>query len=360
MKIAQIAPPIERIPPQKYGGTERIVSTLTEELVKRGHKVTLFASADSQTSAELIPTIKKPLRELAPGDVKQWHLQTMLHLSKGYSMHQEFDIIHDHTGFYGASYANCVSTPTVITLHGALTKHAIKAYSQHTKAHLVTISNAQASYAPFLNYTGNVYNGLDMTHYPYSPNHKGYLLNVGRICPEKGTAEAIQIALKLKMTLIIAAKLDTHVNGEYFEKHVKPYLGGKIQWIGEVNEQERNKLYSEALCLIHPVTWPEPFGLTLIEAMACGCPVVASNIGSIPEIISHNKTGFIANDISEMASYIQKVDTLSRYQCRSKVLKRFSASQMTDDYELIYYKILQQQVISSPNQIQVFNQNYLP
>jgi glycosyltransferase involved in cell wall biosynthesis len=360
MKIAQIAPLIERIPPKKYGGTERIVHTLTEELVKRGHDVTLFASGDSKTSAKLIPTSPKSFRELAPSDSKKWFLDTLKHLGTAYGMSEEFDIIHDHTSFYGASYANCVNTPTVITLHGALTKEAIDAFSIYPKPHLVTISNAQRQPEPNLNYIGNVYNGLDMTSYPFSSSNDGYLLNVGRICAEKGTGIAIQVALKLDMLLIIAAKLEPHINGEYFEKEVKPYLGGKIRWIGEVSEKERNKLYANALCLLHPVTWPEPFGLTLIEAMACGCPVIGLNLGSIPEVISHGKTGFVAKDTADMVKFVHKIGKINRFMCRSRVLKKFNARQMTEDYEYIYYQILQQKVITNPAYIQEFNQNYLP
>lgn len=360
MKIAQIAPLIERIPPRKYGGTERIVHTLTEELVKKGHEVTLFASADSITSATLVAGSKKPLRETAPSDDKKWFMATLSHLSQAYSRHEEFDIIHDHTSFYGASFANCVSTPTVLTMHGALSPEAAQAFRQHSKPHLVTISHAQRSFAPDLNYIGNVYNGLDMTSYPFSSTHKGYLLNVGRICPEKGTAEAVQVALKLNLPLIIAAKLDVHLNGAYFDKHVKPFLGEKIKWIGEVNEKERNKLYANAMCLLHPVNWPEPFGLTLIEAMACGCPVIAFNKGSIPEVVTHGHTGFVAADLAEMIKYVYRLDKINRYYCRSRVLKKFNSRQMAEDYELIYYELLQQKIISNPAQIETFTQNYLP
>lgn len=344
MRIAMIAAPIERIPPKLYGGTERVVSALTEELVSLGHDVTLFASADSQTSAHLVAAFPKPLREAYPTseEVMQRIQTTLLHLGNAYARQDEFDIIHDHTSYFGLSYAQSSRTPVVSTIHGCLTKESIPLYQKFSKPYLVSISESQSKPAPELNYIANIYNGLPMHYYPFSETHKGYLLAVGRFCPEKGIHNAITIAEKTNLPLIIAAKLEDKYQ-EYFDQQIKPRLNKKIRWIGEVNERERNELMKHALCFLHPLAWEEPFGLTIIEAMSCGTPVIAFDKGSMREIIQDRKTGFLAKDMDDAVACVEKIATIDRRYCRSYSLRNFSSKRMAREYEDVYISLLRAQ-----------------
>lgn len=339
MKIAQIAPIIERVPPKKYGGTERVVHGLTEQLVKMGHEVTLFASGDSITTAKLISVYPKALREAKVSDLYGLNIYTLLNIGLAYEHRRDFDIIHDHTGHLSLPAANVSDVPVVMTMHGPFTLEVRRAFRTLRNPHLVTISRSQSYPAPELNYAGNVYNGLRMEHYPFSKDHDGYLLFVGRLSMEKGVHHAIRVAQELDKELIIAAKLDP-IDKAYFREYVEPMLSDQIRWIGEVDEEERNKLMSRAYCFLHPVTWREPFGLTLIEAMACGCPVVAFDKGSIPEIIIHGETGFVVPDLETMLDAVANIDNIDRKKCRDHALTNFSDSKMAQGYEEIYKKIL--------------------
>lgn len=346
MKIAQIAPIIERVPPKKYGGTERVVHALTEELVKRGHGVTLFASGDSITSATLVSVYPKALREAKLRDLYGLNIWTLLNIGIAYERQKDFDIIHDHTGYLGLPLANIATTPTVITLHGPITPDNRRLFGKLRRPHLVTISNAQAQPAPDLHYAGAVYNGLPMEDYPFSDGHDGYLLFVGRISPEKGVHKAIEVAQYLDLPLIIAAKLES-VDQRYYNEYVGPYLTDQVRWIGEVTETDRNRLMSRAMAFLHPAMWREPFGLTLIEAMACGCPVVAFARGSIPEIVAHERTGFVVFDVEDMIDAVARIDKIKRADCREYALKYFSAERMTDGYLEIYDKILSERTMGT-------------
>jgi glycosyltransferase involved in cell wall biosynthesis len=339
MKIAQIAPLAERVPPKKYGGTERVVYSLTEELVKRGHEVTLFASGDSITSAKLAAIYPLALREAKLKDIYGANIWTLFNIGEAYAKQEEFDIIHDHSGFLSLPTANLSKTPVIMTCHGPFTPENRHIFRKLNKPHLVTISKSQAV-VPGLNYAGTVYNGLDMKNYPFSNEHDGYLLFVGRISREKGVHNAIEIALNTNLPLVIAAKLDD-VDRSYYQNYVEPYLSEKIRWIGEVDEAERNKLMSRAMALMHAITWREPFGLTIVEAMACGCPVVATNLGSIPELIIHGKTGFVHSSIEEMIDSVLEIDKIDRSECRRHALENFSAEKMADGYERLYSQLLE-------------------
>lgn len=341
MKIAQIAPIIERVPPRKYGGTERVVYALTEELVKRGHDVTLFASGDSITSAKLVSVYPKALRQVKLKDLYGANALSLLNIGLAYSHQKEFDIIHDHTGHIGLPTANISKTPVAMTLHGVFTPDNRRIFETLNNVNFISISQAQVQSISNLNHAGNVYNGLAMEHYPFSKDHDGYLLFVGRISMEKGVHQAIEVAQYMDMPLIIAAKLDS-VDMQYFNEYIGPHLSDQIKWIGEVDEEERNKLYSRALCMLHPITWREPFGLTLIEAMACGCPVIAFNLGSIPEIIVQGKTGFVADSIDDMIRAVTNIKDIDRAACRKHALNNFSANKMADGYEAIYKQIITQ------------------
>jgi glycosyltransferase involved in cell wall biosynthesis len=346
MKIAQIAPIVYPIPPKKYGGTERVVYGITEELVKMGHDVTLFASGDSVTSAKLVSVTPKCLSDLNSSDPFGSNILSCMHFGLAYKMQEEFDIIHDHMGMLSLPTANLSKTPVVYTYHGPFTPDIQEIYSILNKPFVASISKNQGNSAKLqMNHIGTVYNGLYMDHYPFSEKTEGYLLFVGRITLEKGVHHAIEAAMRLKMPLIIAAKLETtfQPDVDYFEEKVKPYLSETIQWIGEVNEQERNKLMSKAVAFLHPVTWPEPFGLTLIESMACGTPVIGFNLGSIPELIKDGVSGFVVENVDEMVERVKMVSQIDRIGCRNYALTNFSARKMAEGYLALYEKILQKQ-----------------
>ncbi len=347
MKIAQLVNPIESVPPQKYGGIERMVHALTEELVSFGHVVTLFASGDSQTSAKLHSVYPTSLRAAKVKDIYGTNDYTVLNVVEAYKMQKEFDIIHDHTGNWGLIAATTSTTPVVSTLHGPFTTTNRKLYeSIADTVNLVAISEGQMKPVPSLPIAGVVYNGLPMEHYPFCDEPKGYLLFVGRISEEKGVHHAIDVAQYLQIPLIIAAKLESNhrPDVEYFKQYVEPRLDGdKVTWIGEVGEEERNTLMSQAKCFLHPVSFREPFGLTLIEAMACGCPVVAFGRGSIRELIAQGKTGFVVEDAEEMVEAVASIDVIDRGECRRHSLENFSAHRMAKGYEAIYASILTKQ-----------------
>ena len=347
LRIAQLANIAERVPPQKYGGTERVVYALTEELVKRGHKVTLFASGDSIISAKLISIYPKSLRNSRVLDnTYSANILTLLNIGYAYQRQDQFEIIHDHNGYLSLPVANLAKTPVVMSVHGYFGVNERRIFENLKKPYLVSVSKAQAASAPNLKFMGNVYHGLEMKHFPFSKKPGKYLLFVGRISMEKGVHFAIEVALYLDIPLIIAAKLDSAVDAphdvSYFKQFVEPKLSDQIKWVGEVNETERNKLMSEAMCSLHPVTWPEPFGLTLIESMACGTPVVAFNLGSIPEVIENGKSGYIVEDVSSMIEAVANILKIDREYCRKYVLNKFSVKNMVDGYEQIYNKILSQ------------------
>ncbi len=341
LKIAMIAPLVERVPPQKYGGTERVVSELTEELTRRGHEVTLFASGDSLTSARLVYVHSRPLREDKIKDLYGVNGFTALNIGLVYKHQKQFDIIHDHAHLMlSLPAANIATTPVVMTLHGPIEAGTDRIYEELDRPHFVSISNSQTAHHPRIKTAGTVYNGLSMEHYPFGPKPGAYLLFVGRICMEKGTHHAIAVAQALQMPLIIAAKLneDIPADMEYYRAYVKPYLNEQIKWVGEVDDAEKTKLMSEALCMLHPVTWPEPFGLTLIEGMACGSPVVAFRMGSIPEIIVDGQTGYVVDDEEAMAEAVGKIHRINRRACRDHAINNFNAQRMADGYEQVYYR----------------------
>lgn len=349
MRIAQIAPIVESVPPEKYGGTERIISAMTEELVRRGHEVTLFASGDSQTKAKLFSVFPTALRKAQVENMYGTNIWSLLNVGLAYQLQDQFDIIHDHNSQnnpISLPIANTSQTPVVVTLHGPLNDKYSKTFSFYTKPHIVSISHKQREGYEQLNFIGNVYHGLPMRDYTYSLGNDGYLLFVGRVhikegIEEKGLHHAIAIAEKLDIPLLIAAKIDNSIQEDvdYFNQKIKPHLSDKIKWIGEVDGETRNKLMSRAICLLHTINFSEPFGLTLIEAMACACPVIAFGHGSIPEIIKDGKSGFIVHTEDEAIAAVKKIQEIDRLYCREYALHRFSVERMVDDYETIYKKI---------------------
>lgn len=339
MKIAQIAPLAESVPPKRYGGTERVVSWLTEDLVRRGHDVTLFASADSETSAELVPVIPRALR-LDP-NVKDCHPYNLLLLDRAYQQAEEFDVLHFHIDMIHYPLFRQMANRVVTTLHGQLDFPDLKPfYRAFEEMPLVSISNTQRKPLPPVNWLGTVYHGLPKDLYrPYLSN-AGYLAFLGRICPEKGIEDAIAIAKRTGTPLKIAAKVDK-ADRAYFERTVEPLLSDPlIEFLGEVNDREKNELLGNALAMLFPICWPEPFGLVMIEAAACGTPVIAYPCGSVPEIIEEGVTGFIVQNVDQAVHAVARAWMLDRAHIRNRFEQRFTVEQMTAKYLDVYSRLV--------------------
>jgi glycosyltransferase involved in cell wall biosynthesis len=340
MRIAQIAPLWERVPPPAYGGIELVVALLTDELIRRGHDVTLFASGDSITLAKLESVHPCALRLDAV--VKEYGIYEMLNLSQVYEKADKFDIIHSHVGCGALPYAALVKTPTIHTLHGIFTPDNEKLFTHARRQPMVSISDSQREPRLNLNYVGTVYNGIDANSYKFyaQPDNPPYLAFLGRMSPEKGAHLAIEIAQRSGWHLKMAGKIDP-VDVEYFETRVSPHIDGQqIQFLGEANHAQKNVLMGGATATLFPITWREPFGLVMIESMATGTPVIAMNLGSVQEIIAHGKSGFLCHSVEECVNSIAKAVQLSRQDCRDYVLTNFSAQRMTDGYEALYQGIL--------------------
>lgn len=342
MKIAQVAPLWERVPPPSYGGIELVVSRLTDELVRRGHDVTLFASGDSQTLARLEAVYPCAIR-LDP-HVKEYAVYEMLELSQVYEQAAEFDIIHSHIGPAALPIAPLVKTPTVHTLHGGFTPDNRKLFNLHSRQPYISISDAQRELK--LNYIRTVYNGIDPQDYPFKaqPQDPPYLAFLGRLSPEKGPQHAIAIAKQTGWCLKMAGKLDA-VDREFFEKEIAPQIDGKqIEYLGEVNHAQKAELLGNAAVTLFPITWREPFGLVMIESMATGTPVIGMNLGSVPEVIAHGETGFVCHSYEEMAAMIPAALELNRQTCREHVENNFSVAHMVDGYEAAYQQLLESRI----------------
>jgi glycosyltransferase involved in cell wall biosynthesis len=342
MRIAQVAPLRERVPPPSYGGIELVVSHLTDELVRRGHEVTLFASGDSLTKAKLEAVCDRALR-LDP-NVVNYDAYELLELSQVYQRAAQFDLIHSHNGILSLGLAGLVTTPTLHTLHNSFNPDTAKIYTYHHKQPYVSISDAQRKIE--LNYAGTVYNGIDESSYPFivEPENPPYLAFLGRLSPEKGPHHAISIAKQTGWCLKMAGKID-EVDRKFFESEIAPNIDGKqIQFLGEVNHEEKAKLLGKAAVTLFPITWQEPFGLVMIESMATGTPIIAINMGSVPEVVNHGVTGFVCETYEDMASMIPKALELSRHNCRKHVEERFTVSKMVDGYEAIYRQILENRI----------------
>jgi glycosyltransferase involved in cell wall biosynthesis len=338
MKIAQIAPLCESVPPRLYGGTERIVSYLTEELVRQGHDVTLFASGDSITTARLVRCCNVALR-LDPAVKDYWphHIMMMEEVRK---RADRFDVLHFHLDLLHAPLIGDFCDRTVTTLHGRLDLPDLKPfYRTFSELPLVSISHSQRRPMPPVNWVGNVYHGLPRDLLPFHkyPASGGYLAFLGRISPEKRPDRAIKIASRAGVPLKIAAKIDK-VDQAYWDDVIGPMIRAdpNVEYIGEISECEKGAFLGNARALLFPVDWPEPFGLSMIEAMACGTPVIASRCGSVPEVLDDGVTGFIVNSLAESVAAVQRVGGIDREMARAKFEERFTAERMTRDYLRIY------------------------
>ncbi|HEY9644926.1 MAG TPA: glycosyltransferase family 4 protein [Chroococcidiopsis sp.] len=340
MRIAQIAPLWERVPPLTYGGTELIASLLTDELVRRGHEVTLFASGDSITLATLEAVHPCALRH--DQTIREYGIYEMLHLAQVYERAAEFDIIHSHVGCATLPYVNLVSTPTVHTLHGIFTPDNEKLFSWAKDQPFVSISNDQRDRRLGLNYVATVYNGVDTSSYKFypTPQTPPYLAFLGRFSPEKGPHHAIEIAKRVGLPLKMAGKIDA-VDVDYFERDIRPHIDGvQIQYLGEANHLQKNVLMGNAIATLFPITWREPFGLVMIESMASGTPVIAMPLGSTTEVIAHGKTGFLCDTLDDCVAAVHQIDTISRHDCRDRATRHFGIKQMVDGYEAVYAQLV--------------------
>ncbi|HLT02980.1 MAG TPA: glycosyltransferase family 4 protein [Geminicoccaceae bacterium] len=339
MRIAQIAPLIESVPPRLYGGTERIVAYLTEELVRQGHEVTLFASGDSLTSAELVPCSEQALR-LDP-QVRDPLPYYMVMLDRVRRRAHEFDVLHFHIDYLHFPLFRDIAASTLTTQHGRLDLPDLSvAYRVFTEFPLVSISDDQRRPCPHWNWVRTIHHGLPLNLLAFSPEPRGgYLAFLGRICPEKRPDHAIEIARRTGVPLKIAAKVDP-VDRAYFEEVIRPLLDDPlVEYVGEIGEREKAAFLGDALAVLFPIDWPEPFGLVMIEAMACGTPVIAYRRGSVPEVIDHGWTGFIVDDLDGAVAAVGQVEELDRSMIRARFEQRFTTERMAKDY-LEAYKSL--------------------
>ena len=339
MKIAQIAPLCESVPPKYYGGTERVVSYLTETLVELGHEVTLYASGDSVTHARLRMGSKCSLRlDKTSIDPVADHVYLA---ERVFQEADEFEIIHSHIDYIGFPLWRRMLTPRVTTLHGRLDIPNLRnLFREFADEPVVSISNHQRLPLSWANWQATVYHGLPEKLYTPLDRPGSYLAFLGRLSPEKRVDRAIHIARRSGLPLKIAAKLDKQ-DRDYFEAHIKPLLSQPdIEYVGEIGEAEKNEFLGNALALLFPVDWPEPFGLVMIEAMACGTPVIACPCGSVPEILENGVTGFIVKDTEEAIKAVATIPRLSRKRCRQRFQERFSARRMAENYLAIFEQLI--------------------
>jgi glycosyltransferase involved in cell wall biosynthesis len=338
MKIAQIAPLYESVPPKLYGGTERVVAYLTDELVNQGHDVTLFASGDSVTKANLVAVCPHSLRMYNPLDPLAYHI---LQLQEVFERIDEFDIFHFHTDYlhFPFSYNNNITTIT--TLHGRVDIEDLQPiYRKFRDMPVVSISDAQREPLPEANWIGTVHHGLPLNLYKKGEGKGDYVTFIGRISPEKRADRAIEIARRANMKIKIAAKIDK-ADQKYFETEMEHLFKlPHVEYLGEIGEKEKGELLQNAIAMLFPIAWREPFGMVTIEALACGVPVIAYNLGSVPEIVTDGKTGFIVNDIEEAVAALQKIHKINRDECRKDFENRFSVSIMASNYLSLYEKLL--------------------
>lgn len=336
MRIAQVAPCWITVPPRGYGGIELVVALLADELVERGHEVTLFASGGSTTKGKLVSYYDVP-----PGTTRlvEDPLAELPHVLSAYIRAEDFEVIHDHSSPIGCSLGALLDSPPVAhTIHGPLfDARPREIYSLiHERVGLVSISDYQREGIPNIRYSATVYNGIDLEAYPFREQKQDYLLFLGRMSEQKGAHTAVEVAKRLGRKLVIATKIAEPGEKEYFESRVKPLLTGDEEILGEISLAEKVELYANAACTLMPIEWPEPFGLVMTESMACGTPVVAFRHGSVPEIIQDNVTGYIADDFEGFVEAVNRAEQIEPAACRASVKEKFSVEAMTDGYESVY------------------------
>jgi glycosyltransferase involved in cell wall biosynthesis len=339
MKIAQVSPLAEAVPPKLYGGTERIVAFLTEELVNQGHDVTLFASGDSVTKARLEPGWPRSLR--LDNSLRDYFAPHMLMMELVARRAAEFDIVHLHLDYLGYSTVKRSGVPFVSTLHGRLDLPELQPlYRVYDDVPVVSISDSQRKPVPHAHYVQTIYHGIPERLLLPGFGAGGYLAFLGRISPEKGPDAAIRIAAKAGMKLRMAAKVD-NVDRDYFNERIKPMLDQPhVEFLGEIGDGDKAEFLGNAAALIFPIAWPEPFGLSMIESMACGTPVIALRQGSVPEVVDEGVTGFIVENEDEAAAAARRLHQLDRARIRHVFERRFTARRMADDYLALYRRLI--------------------
>jgi glycosyltransferase involved in cell wall biosynthesis len=341
MRIAQVAPLTESVPPHGYGGTERIVSYLTEALVADGHEVTLFASGESRTAAKLIEGCPRALRLDGSADQLAWHIAM---LEEVFRRAEAFDVVHFHVHYLHFPLTRRQPIANVTTMHGRLDlPDLVPLHREFPEMAAVSISDAQREPLPWLNWRGTIHHGLPLDLYDFQPAPGDYLAFLGRISPEKRADRAIEIARLAGLKIKIAAKVDP-VDGNYFERVIEPLLSQPhVEYLGEIGEEQKGAFLGGARALLFPIDWPEPFGLAMIEAMACGTPVVAFRGGSVVEIVRDGVTGFVCDDISQAVAAVGRVAELSRQRCRAEFEQRFSIGRVAADYARVYQSLIEDQ-----------------
>ena len=350
MRIAQVAPLYESVPPKLYGGTERVVSWITEELVRLGHDVTLFASGDSMTKARLIPACEGSLR-LWPGCVDQLAHHFVL-LESVLQEKNNFDLIHFHIDYLHFPLSRREKYAHVSTLHGRLDlPDLVPLYEIYRDMPVISISDAQRDPLPDLNWQGTVHHGLPEKSFKFYPKGRGYLAFLGRVCPEKGVDRAIEIARAVGIQLKIAAKIDK-TDQEFFESCIEPLIDGKdIEFIGELGFPAKSEFLGNATALLFPIAWPEPFGLVMIEAMACGTPVIAYPFGSVPEVMKDHVSGYIVSDLKSAVEAVKNIEQIDRKKVRKHFLENFTAERMAEEYLKIYQRLLNRKEKMAPRAV---------
>jgi glycosyltransferase involved in cell wall biosynthesis len=341
MRIAQVSPLFESVPPKLYGGTERVASFLTEELVRLGHEVTLFASGDSRTAARLISPCPRSLR-LDSGCLDQWSHHFIM-LDQVMERAEEFDLIHFHIDYLHYPLSRRCPTPHVTTLHGRLDLPDLQPlYRRFQDIPVISISNAQRKPLPWINWQGTVLHGLPIDLYRYHPQGGEYLAFLGRISSEKRLDRAIEISRRCGMKLKIAAKVDA-ADRKYYEEVIRPLLSTPgVEYLGEIGEEQKHDFLGNAKALLFPIDWPEPFGLVMIESMACGTPVIAWRCGSVPEVITEGVTGYVCDSIDQAVEAVRRCSNLNRLRCRQTFENRFCAARMAQEYLRIYHRLILQ------------------
>jgi glycosyltransferase involved in cell wall biosynthesis len=343
MRIALLAPAWFAVPPTRYGGIEWVVAILADGLVDRGHQVTLYAAGESQTKARLVTSYDAP-----PSYRIGMSLPDLHHALTCYEDAAEFDVIHDHSGPLGCALGATVATPVCHTVHGPLTGEPGRVYGQISavapSVGLISLSINQRSPHPELNWLANVYNAINIDRYPFDPGNDGYLLFLGRMSPDKGAHNAVALAQAVGLPLKLAGKMHDPEEREHFDRHVRPHLGADIEYVGEVTHDEKVHLLQRAVATVFPVQWPEPFGLVMVESMACGTPVLATSLGAVPEVVTDGISGAVEDTTEELIPRVEATIALDRAGVRADAEQRFSASRMVADYERAYERLIESRV----------------
>lgn len=336
MRVAMLSPVAWRTPPRHYGPWERVVSLLTEGLVGRGIDVTLFATADSETCGTLHSVVPKPYEEDKTLNPKVWEC---LHISELFDMANDFDLIHNHFDFLPLTYSGLINTPVLNTIHRFWSQSILPLYKKYDgRVYYVSVSDADRS--PELSYLATVPYGIDLESYSFNESGGDNLVSCGRIHPEEGTREAIEIAERAGKDLVIEGVIQDE---QYFHSEIEPHLKGtRVNYIGTVGPEKRNELLGNALALLHPISFDEPFGLSIVEANACGTPVIAFSRGSVREIVQHRLNGFLVQDVAAAVAAVERIGEISRTDCRKVVQERFSRDRMVDDYLGLYRQVLEE------------------